>query len=139
MLAIALLSSISTRTHHRGSLSITTGTLACDTNSRSVPAATLRCPLLPSNLKRSARSRGVTIEASYTVGEYDILILSAKESNGLIRWLNDNGYKMPRGAEKVVVDSYLEARTCAFSSPKLIVEEQSKARLPVFAAAADRL
>jgi hypothetical protein len=28
------------------------------------------------------RALGVTIEAQYTVGEYDILILSAKESNG---------------------------------------------------------
>jgi len=38
---------------------------------------------------------GVTIEAKYTVGEYDILILSAEESSGLIEWLNDNDYKLP--------------------------------------------
>ena len=37
-----------------------------------------------------ARSLGVTIEARYTVGEYDILILSAKESAGLETWLRDN-------------------------------------------------
>ena len=37
--------------------------------------------------QRAARSLGVTIEASYTVGEYDILILSAKDSGGLIKWL----------------------------------------------------
>jgi len=30
-----------------------------------------------------AKSLGVTIEAHYTVGEYDILILSAQESSGL--------------------------------------------------------
>jgi len=41
---------------------------------------------------RSGRSLGVTIEARYTVGEYDILILSATESDGLIRWLEDNDY-----------------------------------------------
>ena len=57
--------------------------------------------------QRGARALGVTIDASYTVGEYDILILSATQSNGLIRWLNDNGYRIPRGAEKVV-DSYLK-------------------------------
>src|ERR1700736_5563761 len=30
-----------------------------------------------------ARSLGVTIEAQYTIGEYDILILSARQSSGL--------------------------------------------------------
>ena len=50
---------------------------------------------------------GVTIEAKYTVGEYDILILSAEESSGLIEWLNDNDYKLPEGAEEVV-GSYLK-------------------------------
>ena len=38
---------------------------------------------------------GVKIEAQYLVGEYDILILSAKESNGLKTWLLQNGYKRP--------------------------------------------
>src|SRR5262245_43840311 len=38
-----------------------------------------------------AKSLGVTIEAQYTVGEYDILILSAKESAGLETWLRDSG------------------------------------------------
>lgn len=50
---------------------------------------------------------GVTIEAKYTVGEYDILILSAKESGGLEQWLVDNGYKMPVGA-KEVLDPYIK-------------------------------
>ena len=47
---------------------------------------------LPSTmaLEESGRSLGVTIEASYTVGEYDILILSADESIGLIQWLDEN-------------------------------------------------
>ena len=42
------------------------------------------------------KSRGVTIEAQYTVGEYDILILSAKESGGLELWLRENGYRIPQ-------------------------------------------
>jgi len=50
----------------------------------------------------------VTIEAQYTVGEYDILILSAKESNGLKRWLTDNGYKIPAQAEEVL-DPYIKS------------------------------
>ena len=49
-----------------------------------------------------AEELGVTIEAQYEVGEYDILILSAEESNGLIKWLNQNGYKIPDGAEETV-------------------------------------
>ena len=72
-----------------------------------------------------ARSQGVTIEASYTVGEYDILILSAKESDGLIRWLNDNGYRIPRGADKVV-GSYLR-QDMRFFVAKVNLEEQKKA------------
>jgi hypothetical protein len=49
----------------------------------------------------------VTIEAEYKVDEYDILILSAKESDGLKRWLIDNGYKIPQQAEEVL-DPYIK-------------------------------
>jgi hypothetical protein len=48
--------------------------------------------------KASRRSLGVTIEEKFTVGEYDILILSAKESNGLATWLQRNGYRIPKSA-----------------------------------------
>ncbi len=54
-----------------------------------------------------AADLGVTIEASYTVGEYDILILSGEESDGLVQWLTGNGYKLPPGASSVV-GSYLK-------------------------------
>ncbi len=56
--------------------------------------------------ERSAKALGVKIEARYAVGEYDILILSAKESSGLVTWLKQNRYKIPDGAEPVV-GSYL--------------------------------
>ncbi|MEM7492936.1 MAG: DUF2330 domain-containing protein [Pseudomonadota bacterium] len=49
-----------------------------------------------------AEDLGVTIEAEYEVGEYDILILSAEESDGLITWLNQENYRIPDGAEEVV-------------------------------------
>ncbi len=74
--------------------------------------------------KESARSLGVVIEASYTVGEYDILILSAEDSGGLIKWLKKNEYRLPRGAEKVV-DSYLK-QDMRFFVAKVNIEEQSK-------------
>lgn len=53
------------------------------------------------------RYRGVEIEATYTIGEYDILILSAKESDGLLNWLTDNGYQIPSGASDVL-QSYIK-------------------------------
>ena len=81
-------------------------------------------PAASAQQKMSARSQGVTIEASYTVGEYDILILSASQSDGLIRWLNDNGYRIPDGAERVV-DSYLK-QDMRFFVAKVNLEEQSK-------------
>ncbi|HUY19493.1 MAG TPA: DUF2330 domain-containing protein [Candidatus Binataceae bacterium] len=46
----------------------------------------------------SARALGVKIEAQYTVGEYDIVILSALQSDGLQTWLTENGYRIPPGA-----------------------------------------
>ncbi|GAX44001.1 hypothetical protein NIES4075_50160 [Tolypothrix sp. NIES-4075] len=51
---------------------------------------------------RSADNLGVTVEARFNVGEYDIVILSAKESGGLETWLNRNGYKIPRGAKQLL-------------------------------------
>jgi hypothetical protein len=45
---------------------------------------------------------GVTVEARFSVGEYDILILSAKESGGLETWLKRNDYKLPRGANQLL-------------------------------------
>lgn len=51
---------------------------------------------------KAERDYKVKIEAEYKVDEYDILILSAEESSGLKRWLDDNGYKIPSKAEAVL-------------------------------------
>jgi hypothetical protein len=45
-----------------------------------------------------ADSYKVKIEAQFKVGEYDIVILSAEQSDGLERWLVDNKYNIPKGA-----------------------------------------
>jgi hypothetical protein len=71
-----------------------------------------------------AKSLGVTIEAQYTVGEYDILILSAKESQGLETWLVENGYRIPPGASRVL-GSYLK-QGMRFFVAKVNLKEQSK-------------
>jgi hypothetical protein len=55
------------------------------------------------------RYQGVTIEANYDVGEYDVSILSAQESDGLVNFLNDNGYKIPAGAD-AVLGSYIKQK-----------------------------
>ena len=56
---------------------------------------------------RGGREDEVKIEAKYTVGEYDILILSATQSDALAAWLDRNGYKVPPGATRVI-DAYLK-------------------------------
>jgi len=70
------------------------------------------------------RALGVTVEASYTVGEYDILILSARESGGLIKWLTENHYNIPKGADKVV-DSYLR-QDMRFFVARVNLQKQSE-------------
>ncbi|MEB3277450.1 MAG: DUF2330 domain-containing protein [Lyngbya sp.] len=51
---------------------------------------------------QSNKTLGVTIESRFTVGEYDIIILSAKESDGLETWLVQNGYQIPEGASQLL-------------------------------------
>jgi hypothetical protein len=48
--------------------------------------------------RKGARELGVKIEARFEVGEYQILILSARESTGLETWLRQNKYRIPAGA-----------------------------------------
>lgn len=54
-----------------------------------------------------AETLGIKIEAQYTVGEYDILILSAKQSDGLSIWLAEEGHRIPAGAAPVL-GSYIK-------------------------------
>jgi hypothetical protein len=56
----------------------------------------------PAPPEAAYRYRGLKVEARYDVAEYDISILSAEESDGLINWLTDNGYGIPPGAEPVI-------------------------------------
>jgi hypothetical protein len=49
--------------------------------------------------KEKPKDLGVKIEAQFTVGEYEIVVLSAKDALGLDTWLKQNKYKIPDGAE----------------------------------------
>jgi hypothetical protein len=71
-----------------------------------------------------AKSLGITIEAQYTVGEYDIVILSATQSGGLQTWLVENGYKMPRGADRIL-GSYIK-QNMKFFLARVNLKEQQK-------------
>jgi len=75
-------------------------------------------------LKSRANAMGVTIEAQYTVGEYDILILSAQQSSGLETWLRQNGYRIPAGASPVIA-TYLR-QNMRFFVAKVNVGEQTR-------------
>jgi len=75
---------------------------------------------------KKERDLGVKIEAKYLVGEYDILILSAKESSGLKTWLEENSYKIPAGADEVL-EPYIKSNLKFFV---VKVNEAEKKKLP---------
>lgn len=75
----------------------------------------------------AAASRpAVTVEANYDVGEYDVSILSATESTGLVDWLNEHGYKMPPGAA-AVLGGYMR------QGMRFFVAKVNLARMPLVA------
>lgn len=94
-----------------------------DMNVKSAPAGAEK-DMLKEDVATSAKKNKVTIEAQYTVGEYDILILSAKESTGLKTWLTENGYQIPADAEEVL-DPYIKSNL-KFFVVKVNQEEQKK-------------
>ena len=78
----------------------------------------------PTNSSARAAALGVKIEAEYTVGEYDILILSATQSNGLATWLAESGYRIPAGAAPVL-GSYIK-QNMKFFVARVNLQEQAK-------------
>jgi uncharacterized protein (TIGR03382 family) len=74
---------------------------------------------------------GVTIEAKFVVGEYQIVILSATESTGLDRYLRDQKYQIPKGAEPLL-RPYVEGGSKFFVAkvdPKKVKFENGMATL----------
>jgi hypothetical protein len=92
---------------------------------RAERALPMAAPAESSKVSRSSQdSLGVRIEAQYTVGEYDILILSAQQSGGLETWLRENGYRIPAGASNVLA-SYIR-QNMKFFVAKVNLQEQAK-------------
>ena len=61
----------------------------------------------------SAARLGVKVEAQFSVAEYDIVVLSAKDSAGLDTWLRQEHYNIPPGAE-ATLRPYVAAGTKFF-------------------------
>lgn len=78
----------------------------------------------PAPARKRAAALGVKIEAEYTVGEYDIVILSATQSDGLATFLTETGYKIPAGAAPVL-GSYIK-QDMKFFLAKVNLKEQAK-------------
>lgn len=55
----------------------------------------------------AASMRDVKVEAHYSVGIYDIQVLSSKKSGSLQAWLRAEGYQIPDGAESIL-KSYIK-------------------------------
>ena len=52
--------------------------------------------------RRDAAALGVQIKGEYAIGTYDVLILKAAQSDGLVTFLTSEGYQLPDGAERVL-------------------------------------
>ena len=78
-------------------------------------------------VRANSKSYGVKVEATYTIGEYDIQILSAKYSDGLEGWLKENGYKIPAGAS-AALKPYIKQKLKFFVA-KVNLGEQAKTGL----------
>ena len=94
---------------------------------REMDVVATAAPMEEAEARQRKDGFGVTIEAEYTVGEYDIQILSAEQSDGLAAWLKQNGYKLPKGAESTL-SSYLKQGTKFFVA-KVNLEEQAETGL----------
>ena len=76
------------------------------------------------SVQERAKALGVTIEDEFTVGEYDIQLLSATQSDGLMTYLDENGYLVPSGASRIL-GSYIK-QDMKFFIAKVNLDEQSK-------------
>lgn len=69
---------------------------------RRLSTTAMQAPVAEADSAARAQALGVKIEAEYSVGEYDIQILSADQSDGLLTFLTESGYQLPDGAEPML-------------------------------------
>jgi MYXO-CTERM domain-containing protein len=105
----------------------------CEQEYRAMPAAEapgmMRLEAVESD---KPASLGVTIEAQFTVGEYEIVILSAKDSTGLDTWLRREKYAIPEGAEPLLrpyVEQGMKFFVAKVNPKKVTFDAQGQAML----------
>jgi hypothetical protein len=76
-------------------------------------------------MRKKDGNLGVTVEDRFKVNEYEIVILSAKESNGLETWLRRSGYNIPKGASELL-SPYIKQKLKFFVA-KIDLKEFKKA------------
>jgi hypothetical protein len=98
----------------------------CERNYYDREVSEAAVPMSAENIRlyKSKEKEEVVIEAQYQIGEYDILLLSAKESVGLKNWLLANGYAIPEKAERVL-EPYIKSNM-KFFVVKVNLEKQAK-------------
>lgn len=85
------------------------------------PRAMIAYSAVPSPAREA---HGVTVDAQFTLEEYDIVSLSATQSEGLEQWLRENGYRIPAGAS-AALKPYV-AQGLKFFVAKVNLQEQLK-------------
>ena len=97
---------------------------ARDAMQENAPRASTWGALKSMALAREEKSAdGVRIEARFTVGEYDVLVLSAEQSGALVAWLRDHGYRIPAKALPVI-GAYLKQGMKFFVAKVNLKEQQ---------------
>lgn len=96
----------------------------CDYRRYRIAESSPRSPSKSGDTRRGDPALGVQVEAKYTVGEYDIVILSASQSDGLETWLTQNGYKIPAGASRAL-RPYIQ-QNMKFFVARVNLKEQAK-------------
>ncbi len=97
----------------------------CQKNVIMFKARSHQAPSLTEKSMAPLSALGVKVEESFTIGEYDIVILSAKESDGLETWLRQNQYSIPEGTSQAL-KPYIK-QNMKFFVAKVNIKEQIKA------------
>jgi hypothetical protein len=97
----------------------------CFVPSKSVTTSRAGAPAMASpSLGAAPRPPAVVVEARYVVGDYDVAVLSASESDALLKWLASEGYQVPAAAEPVLA-AYI-AEGLKFFVAKVALKEGSR-------------
>jgi hypothetical protein len=72
----------------------------------------------------SGTTSTVTVHTEFVVGSYEIVVLSAAESSGLLTWLNDNGYETSVEAADVL-QGYIDGGMYFFAAKVTLEDTES--------------